>query len=280
MTDAESDPPDVHWSDDANAERYAEFTRSYRMYADTSRELVALADIASVSTVVDLACGTGMTTEAVLAELPRDGSVVAVDGSAAMLAQARRQVTDPRVTWRHSRIEELEPADSAGSVDAVLCSSAIWQMDMPVTFALASRLLRPGGRLVFNLPAWLLGLPPTGSDRGGLFDLLHVIALEDYGAVPVTRKQRSHAAFRPHSPEELAVQLSAAGFHVKSATTHGYPGSPEQTRAWLSIPIFWANTGLLTLTTMQRADVLARAYDRWNKAVSATDWYVVCATRS
>jgi len=77
------------WDDAGNARRYAEFARRYPMYRLTSEHLVGLAVLAPDARVVDLCCGTGVTTEAVLAVLGARGSVAAVDGAAAMLAEAR-----------------------------------------------------------------------------------------------------------------------------------------------------------------------------------------------
>lgn len=125
---------DAPWEDAHNARRYAEFARRYAMYRLTSEHLVGLAVLAPDARVMDLCCGTGVTTEAVLAVLGARGSVVAVDGAAAMLAEARSRATDDRVRWVRGRAEDLA-AQLATGADAVLCNQAFWQTDMPAAAA-------------------------------------------------------------------------------------------------------------------------------------------------
>jgi SAM-dependent methyltransferase len=89
-------PGDVPWDESENARRYAAFARQYPIYRQTSEDLVALARPSGGATVVDLACGTGITTEAILAALGPDGRVIGVDGSAGMLAMAASSIPDSR----------------------------------------------------------------------------------------------------------------------------------------------------------------------------------------
>jgi predicted O-methyltransferase YrrM len=51
--------------------------------------------------VLEIACGTGISTTQLLARLPADGKLVATDLNQAMLDHARKQVAaDPRIEWR------------------------------------------------------------------------------------------------------------------------------------------------------------------------------------
>lgn len=100
--------------------------------------------------VIDLACGTGVTTEAILAALGPDGRVTGVDGSAAMLAVAASSVTDRRVTWIHARAENLDQG-MVGLAHAVVCNSAIWQTDLDATMRTVRNVLAEDGRFVFNV---------------------------------------------------------------------------------------------------------------------------------
>ena len=83
------------WGKDDNARRYDAFARRFPMYARSSQELIALARPPRDSTVLDLACGTGITTEAILAVLGSAGRVIGVDKSAAMLVVAAEAIADP-----------------------------------------------------------------------------------------------------------------------------------------------------------------------------------------
>jgi SAM-dependent methyltransferase len=264
------------WSDRENAAAYRAFTRSFPMYSDTSRDLVARAGIGTASSVVDLCSGTGATTEMILADLPRTGRVLAVDGSAAMQAESQNAIRDPRVRYAVGRAEEFDQ-HLKEPVDAVICNSAIWQTDMPATFAAAKRALRPGGRLVFNLGGAFAGLPPTpapGPPKPGLYDLMLAYAILDHDFVPTRRGQRS--------PEWTTATIQGwlrdSGFTPTATDTVDYPRNIDQTRAWLSIPVF--SFPYSSLSYEQRMDILAKAYHRVDKqAPSGADpWLLVTAT--
>ncbi len=96
-------------------------------------------------TVADLGCGTG----AVSAELaPRFHRVVAVDQSGEMLRAARRRLAGVQnVEIHEARLEALPLAD--GSCDAALAVLVLSYLDDPAAaLREATRILRPGGRLV------------------------------------------------------------------------------------------------------------------------------------
>ncbi|MDL5157868.1 class I SAM-dependent methyltransferase [Actinomycetospora termitidis] len=93
---------------------------------------------ATARTVVDLAAGTGLVTRAVLAR-PDPPAVVAIEPDPRMLARvtgARRV----RATAEHLPL-------AAGSVDAVLASSAWHWFDAAAATSEIARVLRPGGTL-------------------------------------------------------------------------------------------------------------------------------------
>src|SRR5262245_35180295 len=67
--------------------------------------------------VLDAGCGSGRVTELLLARLPR-GQVVALDGSAAMVAEARRRLGEgPRVAYVVADL--AEPLPEMAPVDGV-----------------------------------------------------------------------------------------------------------------------------------------------------------------
>jgi SAM-dependent methyltransferase len=99
--------------------------------------------------VVDLGCGTGLSTRAWsgLAE-----SVVGVEPNGAMLSEAE---DGPGIEYREAYAQETGLAD--GTADIVTCSQSLHWMEPGPTFAEAARILRRGG--VFA--AYDYDLPPA-----------------------------------------------------------------------------------------------------------------------
>jgi ubiquinone/menaquinone biosynthesis C-methylase UbiE len=247
------------WDSVENARRYAEFARTYGTYQQTSRDLIGLACPAADAMVVDLACGSGITTEMVLSALADDGRVIAIDASQAMLAAAQSVIHDRRVRWLHSPAEGLDERKVAG-VDLVVCNSAIWQTDIRATAAAVRRVLHPGGRFVFNLGALMLADHRHSGQPDPLLDAMKVIAARDYG-------------WRPSAPDNVGLDqqelsetwlrqvLHETGFQVDQVQGFSYQASFEEQGAWLSIPVF--TTRLFgRLPYEQRMAVLRQAHQR------------------
>jgi trans-aconitate 2-methyltransferase len=94
--------------------------------------------------VLDSGCGTGRVTAALLERLPR-GEVVAVDGSQAMVAEARRRLGGRA----HVFAADLLELELDRPVDAILSTATFhWIADHDRLFARLRDALKPGGRLV------------------------------------------------------------------------------------------------------------------------------------
>jgi len=100
--------------------------------------------IRDAETVLDVGCGTGNLTRALLGRLGPDGRVIALDISPVMLERARQKIADPRVAWIRAPANRIPVAEAA--CDRVLCFSA-WphfeQREKVVSEFF--RVLRPGG---------------------------------------------------------------------------------------------------------------------------------------
>jgi ubiquinone/menaquinone biosynthesis C-methylase UbiE len=102
--------------------------------------------VTSKEIVADVGCGTGNLTRALLDRLSRDGRVVAIDISFAMVAKARQKVADPRVEWHVGDATRI-PIDES-SVDRVICFSVWPHFDDPdAVIDEIDRILRPRGVL-------------------------------------------------------------------------------------------------------------------------------------
>ena len=96
--------------------------------------------------VLDLGCGTGASTAALVAASP-GVEIVAVDASEGMLARARAKRWPDRVRFVHSRAEDVDE----GQFDAVFAAYLV--RNLPEPDGLLRRvhsLLKPGGPLVLH----------------------------------------------------------------------------------------------------------------------------------
>jgi trans-aconitate 2-methyltransferase len=108
------------------------------------REVLDRLEIRGDERVLDAGCGTGRVTAALVDRLLR-GEVVAVDGSPAMVEQARERLGDD-VDVRVADLLELE---LDRPVDAILSTATFhWIADHDRLFARLLEALVPGGRLV------------------------------------------------------------------------------------------------------------------------------------
>jgi ubiquinone/menaquinone biosynthesis C-methylase UbiE len=97
-------------------------------------------------TVLDVGCGTGNLTMALLEVLGNAGRVIAVDISPRMIEVARGKAGDARVTFHVADGEKLPLA--AASCDRVVCFSVWPHFPAPDIVARElARVLRPGGYL-------------------------------------------------------------------------------------------------------------------------------------
>jgi trans-aconitate 2-methyltransferase len=144
-------------------------------------------------TVLDAGCGSGRVTERLAERLPA-GQVIALDGSAAMLAAARERLArfGRRVEYVEADLERRLPVRAA-SVDAVLSTATFhWIAGHDPLFRNLAAVLRPGGRLV--------------AQCGGKGNIASVLA-----AIAATG-ERWPGPWTLATPEETSGRLDRAGF--------------------------------------------------------------------
>jgi len=100
--------------------------------------------------VLETAAGTGIVTHALLRVLSGGASVVATDLNQPMLDRAAERVASSRVSWQKADAQSLPFPD--GAFDAVVCQFGVMFFpDKQKAFREARRVLRPGGRFIFNV---------------------------------------------------------------------------------------------------------------------------------
>ena len=100
--------------------------------------------------VLDVGCGTGLSTAALLETYP-DAEIVAVDASAEMLAQARAKTWPATVRFVHSHAEELAAHGVAGPFDGILAAYLLRNLpDVDAGVADLRALLAPGAPLAVH----------------------------------------------------------------------------------------------------------------------------------
>ena len=159
--------------------------------------------------ILDLCCGTGLSTQALIETYP-DASVVGLDASAGMLERARLKKFATQVDWIEGDAVDPVAAGVTGDFDGILMAYGIRNVPDPercLTNALA--LLRPGGKICFHeysvadsrLSALIWNLVSCGiiiplgavtSPRSGIYRYLRRSVLDFDGVEAFERRLEAH----------------------------------------------------------------------------------------
>jgi trans-aconitate 2-methyltransferase len=189
--------------------------------------LSRLDGIAQDATVLDVGCGTGRVTKALLALVPR-GRVLAVDASADMVALARERLGDRAEVW----CQDVLDLDLDAPVDAILSTATLhWVTDHDRLWARLGRALRPGGVLEVQC-----------GGRGnidGVRDVIEAVARE---AAP---ELVGWSPWVFAGPEETERRLRRAGFSAISCWLQERPTYPGDVAAFVPTSILAAHLARL-----------------------------------
>lgn len=102
------------------------------------------------SRVLEIAAGTGVVTRQLVKTLPSEVSIMATDLNQPMLDQAATVGISRPVEWQQADAMQLPFPD--GAFDVVVCQFGVMFFpDKARAFSEARRVLRPGGRFLFNV---------------------------------------------------------------------------------------------------------------------------------
>lgn len=188
MQDEHPDNP-VSPLDKASARR--SFGRAAPAYDATAvlqheigRRMVARLDYMRIepAAILDIGCGTGVTTEALLKRYPK-AAVTALDFALPMLERARRRgrwLRRPRCLC--ADLDHLPLADQ--SIDLVFANAALqWSSEPQQAFRDIARVLKPGGLVIFSSfgPDTMVELRAAWAEVDGDEHVHGFIDMHDYG---------------------------------------------------------------------------------------------------
>jgi trans-aconitate methyltransferase len=248
------------------------------MYKETSVSLVESLQIEPQGNVVDLACGTGVTTSIILERLGETGLVWAVDSSDAMLTIARSRIMDARVRWRSGDASQLRQLIDQ-PVDRVACNSAIWQLgDYRSVFSVVRAILKHDGQFACNWGQGFIADTPDGSPVENtpypcLLELARARGL-------LTRRTRTRLDSAPPplpSIREIEEALESVGFAVVDCWWMHHKHSPEAAHAWWKVPAF-SDWFLADVPLDVRFELVDEARALWEqKGDSTIHWFCMRA---
>src|SRR3954453_8475888 len=204
--------------------------------------LARLEGIAPDATILDVGCGTGRVTEALLALVP-NGRVLAIDASAEMVELARRRLGERAEVWCQDVLELALDTP----VDVVVSTAALhWVPDHDRLWTKLGQALRPGGRLEIQCG----GKGNIARVREAIDAVAHELAPELVGWSPWVFA----------GPEETQRRLQRAGFASIRCWLQERPTSPEDVNAFVRTSILPAHLARLPAERREQfaAAVVAR----------------------
>ena len=189
----------------------------HTMFAPYAADLAARLASLQVGRLLETAAGTGIVTAALAARLPAV-EIVATDLNQPMLDHAATKPGLNRVQFRQADAQALPFADQ--SFDAVVCQFGVMFFpDRLAAYREARRVLKPGGRFVFNVWDSLVDNPVMAACVAGL--------ARRYPHHPSWFLERTPCGY--HDPAVIRADLAAAGFPTcttETVTLRGHAASP------------------------------------------------------
>ena len=182
-------------------------------------EVLGRLELRGDEVALDAGCGSGRVTAELAKRLP-DGHLIAVDGSAAMVAKARERLGDG-ATYLVADLAELELEER---VDLVFSTATFhWVLDHDRLFARLREALKPGARLVAQCGG-------EGNVARHAEAIAAVVALPEFAA----HFEGATGMWNFASVEETETRLRQAGFAEARCWLEPKPVQPPDPLAFTS----------------------------------------------
>jgi trans-aconitate 2-methyltransferase len=176
-------------------------------------EVLGRLDLSGEETALDAGCGSGRVTAELAKRLPR-GRLIAVDGSAAMIAKARERLGDGATYV----VADLSALNVEHPVDLIFSTATFhWILDHELLFERLVAALVPGGRLVAQCGG-------QGNVAGHARAIASVAARPEFAPHFAGMSQMWNFA----APDETERRLRAAGFSEARCWLEPKPVTPER----------------------------------------------------
>ena len=125
-----------NWSSPAGKRRWARRCRLFETFLGNHK-----------SRVLEIGCGTGLFTKELAGT---DNAIVAIDISERLIMKAKERVSSGNVNFIVGNA--YETGFKSGSFDFIVGSSSLHHLDVDSALKEFSRILKPGGRMMFTEP--------------------------------------------------------------------------------------------------------------------------------
>ncbi len=239
------------------AEKYDNYTKKYSMYKETSKFLVDLADIKKGMKVIDLACGTGVTSSQILSKLDDSGELISIDSSKEMLNVAVNKLQKTNIRFIHSPAEKIVEIIKE-KIDLILCNSAFWQLDMEKVLQNVNKILKNSGKFIFNIPEPFYEIEEN-KDENTLFFKIKEIANKKFN-LDFSKKYWGETINKDY----LSTLINKNGFSINSIKILNLSQTYEDLYNLLLIPNMTKSL-LKDLEYPKRIEILNEAYNQLDK---------------
>jgi ubiquinone/menaquinone biosynthesis C-methylase UbiE len=137
---------------DASSLTYDEFEEASGLFRFLAAELARSAAVAAEYHVLDVGCGTGISTAVLLDIVGSGGHVTGMDLSPAMLERAKKRCAGhPNADFLEGDAQRLDALLGESRFDAVLYNACIFLLPVAAeSLKAAWRILKPGGMVAMN----------------------------------------------------------------------------------------------------------------------------------